>query len=273
MADMPLQAVVYASYKSGSTTLFQAIRSRMAGEVHEIFEPASLEVLDGPFSAALCAKIITHLKLDWAHMRRQMPRLFPIALVRDPRDVLVSALFFRPQEKSLDTWRDVEALNALHARLLTKLDRPTSTSLLDVFEHPYTEEVISAWMTTTYGRLESAIEAGAREVRYDDLVENRLGDLWDEMGLPASPLAEDDRWPHVPRSKRSGNWRRWLTEADVEWLRGVVDPVLARWPWMPEDWTLHESPELSESEGIDYIRRTVNMTRAQAGLSAWQIQG
>jgi hypothetical protein len=64
-----------------------------------------------------------------------------------------------------------------------------------------------------------------------------------------------------------------MAETDVEWLRGVVDPVLARWPWMQKDWTLHESPELSESESIDYIRRTVNMTRAQAGLSAWQIQG
>jgi hypothetical protein len=64
-----------------------------------------------------------------------------------------------------------------------------------------------------------------------------------------------------------------MAETDVEWLRGVVDPVLARWPWMEKDWTLHASPELSESESIDYIRRTVNMTRAQAGLSAWQIQG
>lgn len=191
--NRPLQAVVYATYKSGSTALFQAIRSRMTGDV----------------------------------------------------------------------------LEALAARLQTKLEHPTSTSLLEVFAHPFSREFLDDWMSTNYGRLTTAIEAGAVVVRYEDLVAGRLGELWMAMGLPAESTETDVRWPHVPRTKRAGNWRQWLTEEDAAWLRGIVDPVLAQWPWMSKDWNLDASPELSVSESIDCIRRTVNLRRAQAHLKAW----
>ena len=270
MVDQPLQALVYACYKSGSTALFQAIRGRMAGAVHEIFEPASLEFFDEPFQGPVCAKIISSLEVDWAELKCQLPGLFPIVLVRDPRDVIVSALFFRPQHQSLNAWRDEERLHALHARLQTKLNHPTSTSLLEVFEYPFTQKDLSAWMTTNYGRLESALKSGAREVRYDDLMENRLEELWKELGLPLEPLGSDDRWSHVPRTKRSGNWRRWLNEADVDWLREAVDPVLAQWPWMSNNWTLEANPKLTRAESVEYIRRTVNLRRIQAGMTEWK---
>jgi hypothetical protein len=257
-----LKVCIVAMAKSGSTALFQAIRTRMSGEVLERFEPQALdEAKDYKREQQVLTKIIpfaSHNAGDWeAGFKHFDHRL---VLVRDPRDLILSGMFFTPQYENGKLWNDDDKLDGLIRRLKMKIDAPAVHNMLGEVMDDFSAKRY-AKIAIDYQKLQEQIRDGGRLITYDDLVSGNLNSLWEDLRLPREPLKSDNRWGHVPRTKASGNWRRWFTEADVAALRPMVDPVLQMFEGLDPNWDLAKSPQLTPAESIDYIVKTVNMTR------------
>ena len=264
------QFLVYGSYKSGTTALFQAIRSRMQGDVLECFEPTSPKVFaEWTQGDHICAKFIAPMAADWSALTQRLQDLKLLVLVRDPRDILVSHLFFRPQLLELSFWRDEQALRTLANRLEAKCAQPSKHNLLDIFADLLPLRYIQSHFQDVFQALRLAIDAGGFLVRYEDFLADPNGSVYKPMGLPSESLRSDHRWSHVPRTRGAENWRRWLTAQDVAVLRPMLDPVLAAWPHLDKNWGLVEHPILTREESVLYIQKTVNMQRTVAGLPEW----
>ena len=257
-----LKVCIVAMAKSGSTALFQAIRTRMSGEVLERFEPQALdEAKDYKREQQVLTKIIpfaSHNAGDWeAGFKHFDHRL---VLVRDPRDLILSGMFFTPQYENGKLWNDDDKLDGLIRRLKMKIDAPAVHNMLGEVMDDFSAKRY-AKIAIDYQKLQEQIRDGGRLITYDDLVSGNLNSLWEDLRLPREPLKSDNRWGHVPRTKASGNWRRWFTEADVAALRPMVDPVLQMFEGLDPNWDLAKSPQLTPAESIDYIVKTVNMIR------------
>lgn len=265
-----LKVGILAMAKSGSTALFQAIRTRMSGDVLEDFEPRTV---DARRRYAREQQVLVKLLPfgqdnagDWAEGFQNFDHR--LVLVRDPRDLILSGLFFEPQATDGTMWNDDDRLNALIRQLISKIEEPQRHDMFGGVMENFSAPRF-AHIADPYRKLQQQIGTGARLIRYDDLVNNNLDSLWKDLRLPREPLAADHRWGHVPRTKASGNWRRWYTEADVAALRPLVDPVLQMFEWMDPNWDLAQSPEPNPEESIDYIIRTVNLSRRRMKFPKW----
>ena len=257
-----LKVCIVAMAKSGSTALFQAIRTRMSGDVLERFEPQALdEAKDYKREQQVLTKIIPfarHNAGDWeAGFKHFDHRL---VLVRDPRDLILSGMFFTPQNKNGKLWNSDNKFDGLIRRLKLKIDVPEAHNKFGEVMDDFSANR-GAKIATNYQKLQEQIRDGGRLITYDDVISGNLDSLWQDLRLPREPLKSDSRWDHVPRTKASGNWRRWFTEADVATLRPHVDPVLQMFEGLDPNWDLAKSPQLTPAESTDYIVKTVNMTR------------
>lgn len=265
-----LKVCIVAMPKSGSTALFQSIRTRMSGQVLERFEPQTLdEAKDYKRERQVLTKIIPFGRDnagDWeAGFKHFDHRL---VLVRDPRDVILSSIFFTPQGRFGNYWNDDDKLDGLIRRLKLKIDAPETYNMFGEVMEDFSAKRY-ARIAATYRTLQKQIDDGGQLIMYDDVVSGNLDGLWQDLRLPREPLDTDNRWGHVPRTKASGNWRRWFTQADVEALRPHVDPVLQMFEGLDPNWDLAKSLELTPAESIDYIVKTVNMTRRRLNHPEW----
>lgn len=257
-----LKVCILAMPKSGSTALFQAIRTRMSGEVLESFEPKTLDQVRGyKREQQVLTKVMPigrHDAGNWEEGFRYFDHR--LVLVRDPRDLILSRIFFRPQGEVVELWNNDNKLDGLIRRLKSKIDVPEAHNMFgDVLDDLSANHYAN--VAFYYQKLQEQIRDGGRLIMYDDLVTGNLDPLWQDLRLPREPLKSDNRWNHVPRTMASGNWRRWFTEADVATLRPHVAPVLQMFEGFDLNWDLAKSPQLTPAESIDYIVKTVNMTR------------
>jgi hypothetical protein len=255
--------------KSGSTALFQAIRSRMPDDVLEIFEPEALPISSWSHDKHVLLKLIPWNNLELTSWKQGFQQFdHRLVLVRDPRDILLSGIFFLPQNEHFGLWDQDEQLNALIKNLKAKMEQPSSRPVLSGLLPGIPLSSLSSFFGA-FWTLREQIDNGCRPVFYDDVIADDLDGLWRELDLPEKPLRTDNRWGHVPRSKATGNWRRWFTETDVAELRPLLDPILEAFPEMDPNWDLAKSPLLTPAESIDYIVKTVNMTRRRLNVPEW----
>jgi len=266
-----LKVCILAMAKSGSTALFQAIRTRMSGEVVERFEPKTLDDVRGYKREQQVLTKVMPLSRDDAGNWEEGFRHFDhrLVLVRDPRDLILSGMFFKPQGEKSTLWHDDDQLDGLIRRLKMKIDAPEAHNMFGEVMDDFSANR-SAKIATNYQKLQEQIRDGGRLIMYDDLVTGNLDSLWQDLRLPREPLKSDNRWNHVPRTKASGNWRRWIRAADVATLRPHVDPVLQMFEGLDQNWDLAKSPLLTPAESIDYIVKTVNMTRRRLNFPEYR---
>jgi hypothetical protein len=266
-----LKVCILAMPKSGSTALFQAIRTRMSGEVLEGFEPKTLDEVRGYKREQQVLTKVLPIGRDDAGNWEEGFRYFDhrIVLVRDPRDLILSRIFFRPQVAEGKLWNNDDKLDGLIRRLKLKIEVPEAHNMFgDVLDDLSANH--HAKIAFYYQKLQAQIRDGGRLITYDDVVSGNLDSLWQDLRLPREPLKSDNRWNHVPRTKASDNWRRWFTEADVAALRPIVDPVLQMFDGLDPNWDLAKSPQLTPAESIDYIVKTVNMTRRRLNFPEYR---
>jgi hypothetical protein len=283
LAGARVKIVIFGLGKSGTSALFYKIVNSLPSGTIALFEPSSFGPRDalhkrlqrlrrGRLRPDIVAKV-----LPWGRVAVEL-RDFDgfdrqILIVRDPRDLLVSALLYESYHASF-AGDDSAAL-----RFLTLLKRkeadPRGVPLLhlvSVFEKLHgPAEGFPKWLD------DRETDAVADLLRfhderphlfvfhYEDLVEERFAALERRLGftLAGSVAVPDTLW-RVVRTKVYGAWRNWFTLEDVDRLRPLLAPFLDRY-YPGADWDLDPHPHISPQHGSLYVRRLLDERRAMSG--------
>lgn len=176
-----------------------------------------------------------------------------VCIIRDPRDLLISTFFYSwnksdnpPHDKfpaalKLVLQKEKEP-QAVDFTTLLAIRPEVPTSILDSVQNlcDLTNNLGEDWHI----------------LKYEDFVTNKVTGLNAYLGFPINLEASvPGQLKRVERSKKFDNWRRWFTENDVQHLKPQLDNYLACLNYDPDDWTLAANPQLSPSEGSEYMTK------------------
>lgn len=186
-----------------------------------------------------------------------------VAIVRDVRDEAISRLFYIAHplaqrgvdDKDMARWLEV---------LKAKERDPRGVSFLDMMNK--LNGIFGTRVTPRAPRDEQYLDfldrhaARLSVIKYEDFIEDRLADLESYLGFEVGEDRHVGEYQWTRRSAAYNNWKRFFTDHDVERLRDLYDPLLARWGYT--DWALDENPVLKPQECSEYVRRIVANVRA-----------
>lgn len=257
-----MRCLIVGQAKSGTTALYFLI-ARAIGVPTGYFEDR-IETIP-PLPSDAVAKVI--LEHETGEAVRSLADRFDrrIALVRDPRDVLISSLlyFYCTNQKLLG---DDQFISGFVNKVLEKQKSPNSLSLKEIisfvqvsdptffdryFDHlskyaDFLENIDNKWFV----------------FRYEDFVAGRLNELSQHMGLPLDGKIEiAPEYAGVARTRAAGDWRNWLSQTDIEWLKPRLDPLLVRLGYV-SDWDLPAEPVIAPEHSWSYLVRAIQRRRA-----------
>jgi hypothetical protein len=246
--------------KSGTTALVYKIHGAMPPDTELFFEPR--EVVAFTKTHAVAKTLLNpEIVIDDAFYR-----LFDktVLIVRDPRDVMVSKALYRIRSRP-ELYRDAAKLQRYADLLRRKESDPRSVSLAEI-------RTLFAELCGFRNRDLEAFEAlidyamsfhdrhpNVFTYRYEDMVNLKIDALADYLELPlaAEQIKVPDSLARVDRSRRSGNWRNWFCQEDVELLQPIARSYMERYGYDSSDWKLNEDPQIRPEESSEYVLRLV----------------
>jgi hypothetical protein len=243
--------------KSGTTALYFLVKAALPFAASSFEPPRPLEAL----RPGTRPYLVKHLLRQGSEepLDQLLPRFERrILLLRDPRDRLVSLLLYDLYNRPL--LDDPLRRAALVGLLRRKEDNPAAVPLLDLVAWIVREGGLDSprevlWRAQQMAELAPRLAATAHLLRYEDLVAGRLAATQDYLGLPLRPAPAATRTQRrVLRTGAAGDWRNWCTDADVDWLRPRLAPLLARLGY-GDDWSLARPARLDPRHGSDYVLR------------------
>lgn len=280
-----MRVVIYGLAKSGTTALFYRIKNSLPRDAVCLFEPRAFDpraarartlarLLRVGREPDVLAKVLPFRPSEPADAASFDGFDKQILLVRDPRDRVVSRTLYVAYHSTF-YHRDAE-LAAFLGLLRRKEADPRAVSLLELlktFARLNGDEFSFDDWAADYARhsVRAPLEfhgcrPGLFVCKYEEMVEGRLGALEAYLGLKLvgeSAVPAEHR--RVARTKASGNWRDWLTPEDVERLRPLMEPYLARY-YGDAGWDLRARPDIPAEFGSGYVLRIVNERRAAEGI-------
>lgn len=278
MVPPTTNVLILALAKTGSTGLYSNVKSALVDEGHDpycLFEPTRPEQLHSLHRYAPELSILTKVMiarepdLDLRYERFAKR----VTLLRDPRDMVVSFLLFRPFVRADVPWEQVEPFVAA---VREKEQDPTAHSVEslqrladDLDLASYRVEKVVEFME----RQEALIDAhDLHTVRYEDFIAGRLDDLSAYLGVAVDNRRQASPWlDHILRAAGSGDWRHWFTAADVDAYRPHLEPYMRRFGYADE-WALADRPAIDPATASDYIegkyrKRFAQQEQRRGGLS------
>ncbi len=278
MVPAPDNVLILGLAKTGSTGLYTNVKAALTATGHDyycLFEPTRPDQLHSLHRLAPELPLLTKvmiarepdLQLDYDRFPRRL------TLLRDPRDMIVSFLLFRPFIRADAPWGQVEPfVEAIRG----KERDPASRSVHEL--HLLADELGLA----SY-RLDRVVEFmewqeslidrhDVRTVRYEDFVAGRLDDLQTYLGVDVANTAGSSPWlDHIMRAGGSGDWRHWFTDEDITTYRPSVARYMKRFEY-DDDWTLATDPHIDPAAASGYIegkyrRRQDQQRQRRGGLS------
>lgn len=250
--------LVIGQPRSGTTALYSAIKQ--AGAFTCLHEPSRADEFQRfqelPARRKL-TKVLSHT--FWSHLGGDADGFSHRVLIhRDPRDVVVSWLLYRPLLR--DNWRNRAFIDEFLELLDAKERDPAGVSLLELHA-VFARYAIHHTTVESYQRF---AEMDRRFVdrypdtvlcSYDALNDGQFERLDRYLGLRLPRDATlSAHVEHNLRARRSGTWRHWFTPRDVEAFRVVFDPVLTELGY-ETSWELASVPSIAPDESSGYVRR------------------
>lgn len=224
--------------KTGTTGVFNTTKAAIQAEgyphlfLHEPTTPVPFRAI-GRYAPEqpIMTKIMLHRLRECRIRYPDFDRL--VCTVRDPRDMVVSRLLFRPLiRRSAKT--PPEAVDQFVQALKEKEADPTSHSVRDL--HAMLDDLgmgRSGWerAVSYLKRKDDLVDKRSFfTLKYEDFVDNKLDPLRDYLDMPVNnPGAGDSGWlGHIPRSMTHGEWRRWFTDEDAEFFSTLFAEYMDR---------------------------------------------
>lgn len=270
MSASPPRILILSHGKSGSTGLYFKIKNSLEA-CAGIFEPLDFSAV-APHLETPQPLLAKALLPDAGGFLEPLLAAFPtrILLVRDPRDVLVSALLYTGAYALL--WHKPEAeIHAALALLQSKQAQPRSVSLSELFPALWGGNALEAVCqdSRAISRLfiELADRPGFCVCRYEDFISGNLAGLERYLGFSlagSADVAED--YQRVVRTRGSGAWRDWFTAEDVVVFQPLLRDYMQRFGYDCEDWALAATPHIEPRHAAEYVHKLIAERRAQEGL-------
>jgi len=263
----PLSVVLAGQSKSGTTAILYKVRNSIPGRVRILFEPTGYT--PGGRSRPVLAKVVLTPQVDMSGFEGFGKKVF---IVRDPRDNLISALLYGSFVTNIAT--DPERYARFVGLLRKKESDPGSVSvreLIELIEALYPHFPLFEYWKRVH-KLALAFGAAHPDyfrLRYEDFVDGQLAELEAYLGFALTGAAEvGRRWRRVVRTKGYGQWRAWLTEQDVPFLRPLMSDYLRAYGYA-DDWTLAERSVIPPEHGSLYVERILAEKRRKDRLRRW----
>jgi hypothetical protein len=259
-------ALVAGMGKTGTTIVASVIQSSLPGA--ELY--MELKRI-GPFEKYVKNGVPVVVKIIYEHWMKR-PFLLKgiicgetglnpdriVAIVRDPRDGLISVLLYGAYHCVLDG-ASREQVEAWVDVIQDKEANPQKHSVIGLIEHmnkifglrlspnDYFDTFVnySAWIGENRARL--------HVLSYEDFVAGNTGELAAYLGIKLKRSREViPSLQRVSRSRGSGDWRRLMLPEDVTFWKERYGPALERHGY--KDWEVHPQ-RLDPALGSSYIRR------------------
>jgi hypothetical protein len=269
-----MKIVIAGAARSGTTALYYALKQSLPRNYAHKFEPR--RYVPKPGERGVLAKIIINSVDRIGDFDCFDKRIF---LIRDPRDVVVSAVLYRIYNAREPV--DQDALDHYLRGIEQKQRDPAAISLVELQSR--LAPLLRIKIPAQSNREVRAPDFGTRHpdyfvYKYEDLIAGRFGELERYLGLDITFNGNvDAKHQRVARAKDAGGWRDWFTPADVEYYRPSFQDVLLRYGY-DSDWTLSRDPRIAPAHSTLYVARMLQEGRAarkaklglRARFQAWR---
>lgn len=265
-SETPMNILVIGKAKTGTTVVSKSIQHSIPGAVYHI-EPKAVGFFlnKDHLSRQNVVKIIyehwdatPHVREAILHNELMLKFGKTVAIVRDLRDEVISRLFYITRALA-KRGSDPKDLNKWLAFIEEKERNPKDISFLEMVKK--LNEIFGTKMTPRVPRDEKYLKFLDRHapriciIKYEDFMENQLGALESYLGFELSNDRDVGVFDWTKRTSTYNNWKRFFTNADVEELQALYEPVLSRWGYT--DWELDPDPVLKPEEYSGYVKRIV----------------
>lgn len=260
MASAHDNIMVLGLAKTGSTGLYNNTKSALVESGHDyycLFEPTRPDPLtnicryapDMPLLTKVMIAREPGLAVPYEHFSKR------ITLVRDPRDMIVSFLLFRPFIRADAPWQQVEPfVDAIRE----KEADPSSLSVQSLHALADTLGLASYRLERVAEYMQWQEELIDRHdmctVRYENFILGQLDDLDDYLGFAVGNRTSTSPWlDHILRAAGSGDWQHWFTPEDVAFYRPYVDRYMKRFGYA-DNWDLAAPQQIDPQTASAYIK-------------------
>lgn len=253
--------------KSGTSALYSSVKSALPGPRRLLFEPnnaAELAYVTAGNENALTKGMFGSLK-----RQEYDPERFThcIAIVRDPRDIIISSTLFRFNRLKLINNKPL--FGHLVSLFEKKEADPLSISVRDILEaaEPGEAEAMKDSFRTLLDSYSAYLDEGDHHViTFDQMVAGDFDALNAYIGLTLTPPPPLEGWvSKISRKGESGDWKNWFTPDDVAFFRDAVDPFIEKYGFDPE-WQLEASSVIAPEHCSQYISRLSEARKVDPNL-------
>ncbi len=241
--------------KTGTTFIAKSIEAACpVPPVRFVMEPRSRRVIDAASDASATATVV--MKTLFGHWRKKAGRLEAlvegrfgpafharIAIVRDPRDELISRLMFRPHGF---LWRDKAGPREVEAwaRVLEAREADPTMTFLEVcrrFREVFGIDTLKTLRQlgrrgVDYADFLAAHQSRLVVLRYEDAVADDFSSVEPALGWPVATTSALGGFGQTRRSRAANNWMKWFQPSDLDLVRDELGGVCRRLGY--DDWTI-----------------------------------
>ena len=257
----PPRILILGQAKTGTSALFFKIKPCMPPRTLILFEPKDpLEPFKQiPAEQAVLSKVLfppVSIEEIW---KRHNKHIF---IIRDPRDRIVSHIFWHAQIY----YEDISRIYTLYRlfRMLEEGNRDISIAAL--YREVFGEK---ANFKIAHGRIMAIVKEYHPFIYlYDDMLCGNDAALKRYLGREVSSEPEDSSIiRRVTRTKSSGNWRNAFRSCDVTYFKKGTQDFLRFFGYNAEDWETSPSQRLDPEKGSRYFLKLINQEREGKGLA------
>jgi len=279
--------------KTGTTFIAKSIEASCpAAPARFIMEPKTQRDINRAANASTRSTLIMKVLFDhWGMQRSALGELAAgssppnfharIAIVRDPRDEIISRLMFRPFSFLISGEARAEDVERW-ASVLEQREQNPEMTFLDVQKafaatfpgtrDPADEIRLIARLCMDYAHYLKQNQTVFTTLRYEDAVADDFSAIQSALGWQVAKTGDLGRFGHTKRSGAATNWAKWFHPCDLETVKDLMEPACAALGY--HDWTLPADIDrtIEPEHHSDYTRGLVRQYHQQGGAARSFIQ-
>ncbi len=179
-----------------------------------------------------------------------------IWIYRDPRDWMISEFFYFWYK---DHNPNPELFKLALKQVEKKEQNPDEIPLHKIFEFRtnFTNGIYHKWIDRLTSQLDELPDDWFK-LKYENFVDKEFTALEQYLNIKINKEDTSKVPTHlnrVVRTKKYGNWRRWFNQEDVEHFSPLLNPLLEKLNYDPNDWNLTPVTKLPANEGSEYMKK------------------
>lgn len=243
--------------KSGTSALYGSIKAKLPAPRRLMFEPSSVGEL-AYVTERVNGNALTKLMFSTVNRFGYDPARFThnVAIVRDPRDVIVSTILFSFNRLSL---LNNKALYGQLVSLFEKKERdPRAVTMVELLEASGRGEgeAFRDRLVKQLQDYQDYLSQGKHHIiTFDDMIEGRFDAIDAYLGFALDKPQRLEGWiSKISRKGESGDWMRWFCPEDVEFFKESLAPFMRAYGFS-DNWDLEPNPVIEPEHCSQYIRR------------------